>query len=360
MKLLDIDNKRNFIINVLYFITVSALIFVAIKYGLIWFMPFVIGFAVSSILKPLISFLSEKLHISRKPLSAIVVLLFYAIVVGLLILLGTRLFISMKELFLKLPDMYSSSIEPAVYNMFSNIESILGRLDPALVKDIEAITISFSNSLGSVISSVSSTVISSIYSIFSSIPSFFITVILSIISSFFFTIDYTRITTFIVRQFSPKVRDIIFDVKHYIVGTLFKFIKAYSILMALTFLELSLGFFILRIENGVTIAAIIALLDILPILGTGGILIPWVIIELIRGNVYLALGLATLYMLITVVRNILEPKIVGAQVGMHPIVMLICMFVGVKVFGFIGLFILPAIAIIIKNLNDSGKIHLFK
>lgn len=357
---MDIDNKRNFIINVLYFITVSALIFVAIKYGLIWFMPFVIGFAVASILKPLISFLSEKLHISRKPLSAIVVLLFYAIVVGLLILLGTRLFISMKELFLKLPDMYSSSIEPAVYNMFSNIESILGRLDPALVKDIEAITISFSNSLGSVISSVSSTVISSIYSIFSSIPSFFITVILSIISSFFFTIDYTRITTFIVRQFSPKVRDIIFDVKHYIVGTLFKFIKAYSILMALTFLELSLGFFILRIENGVTIAAIIALLDILPILCTGGILIPWVIIELIRGNVYLALGLATLYMLITVVRNILEPKIVGAQVGMHPIVMLICMFVGVKVFGFIGLFILPAIAIIIKNLNDSGKIHLFK
>ncbi|SFF67449.1 sporulation integral membrane protein YtvI [Clostridium cadaveris] len=357
---MDIDNKRNFIINVLYFITVSALIFVAIKYGLIWFMPFVIGFAVASILKPLISFLSKKLHISRKPLSAIVVLLFYAIVVGLLILLGTRLFISMKELFLKLPDMYSSSIEPAVYNMFSNIESILGRLDPALVKDIEAITISFSNSLGSVISSVSSTVISSIYSIFSSIPSFFITVILSIISSFFFTIDYTRITTFIVRQFSPKVRDIIFDVKHYIVGTLFKFIKAYSILMALTFLELSLGFFILRIENGVTIAAIIALLDILPILGTGGILIPWVIIELIRGNVYLALGLATLYMLITVVRNILEPKIVGAQVGMHPIVMLICMFVGVKVFGFIGLFILPAIAIIIKNLNDSGKIHLFK
>lgn len=357
---MDIDNKRNFIINVLYFITVSALIFVAIKYGLIWFMPFVIGFAVASILKPLISFLSKKLNISRKPLSAIVVLLFYAIVVGLLILLGTRLFISMKELFLKLPDMYSSSIEPAVYNMFSNIESILGRLDPALVKDIEAITISFSNSLGSVISSVSSTVISSIYSIFSSIPSFFITVILSIISSFFFTIDYTRITTFIVRQFSPKVRDIIFDVKHYIVGTLFKFIKAYSILMALTFLELSLGFFILRIENGVTIAAIIALLDILPILGTGGILIPWVIIELIRGNVYLALGLATLYMLITVVRNILEPKIVGAQVGMHPIVMLICMFVGVKVFGFIGLFILPAIAIIIKNLNDSGKIHLFK
>ena len=357
---MDIDNKRNFIINVLYFITVSALIFVAIKYGLIWFMPFVIGFAVASILKPLISFLSKKLHISRKPLSAIVVLLFYAIVVGLLILLGTRLFISMKELFLKLPDMYSSSIEPAVYNMFSNIESILGRLDPALVKDIEAITISFSNSLGSVISSVSSTVISSIYSIFSSLPSFFITVILSIISSFFFTIDYTRITTFIVRQFSPKVRDIIFDVKHYIVGTLFKFIKAYSILMALTFLELSLGFFILRIENGVTIAAIIALLDILPILGTGGILIPWVIIELIRGNVYLALGLATLYMLITVVRNILEPKIVGAQVGMHPIVMLICMFVGVKVFGFIGLFILPAIAIIIKNLNDSGKIHLFK
>ena len=358
--MLDIDKKRNFIINVLYVITVSALIFVGIKYGLVWFMPFVIGFAVAFILKPLINFLSEKLHISRKPLSAIIVLLFYAVVVGLLILLGTRLFISLRELFLKLPTIYATSIEPAVYNMFANIENLLGKLDPALVQDIEAITISFSDSLGSIISSMSSAVIGFIYSLFSSIPTFFITVILSIISSFFFTIDYTRITSFIVIQFSPKIRDILFDVKHYIVGTLFKFIKAYSILMSLTFLELCLGFFILRIENGVAIAAIIALLDILPILGTGGVLIPWVIIELIRGNVYLALGLATLYLLITVVRNILEPKIVGAQVGMHPLVMLICMFIGVKAFGFIGLFALPATAIIIKNLNDSGKIHIFK
>ncbi|MDZ5016645.1 AI-2E family transporter, partial [Clostridium perfringens] len=152
----------------------------------------------------------------------------------------------------------------------------------------------------------------------------------------------------------------ILDVKDYIVGTLFKLIKAYAIIISITFIELSIGLSILKVESAITIAALIALVDILPVLGTGGVVIPWVIIEAVKGNFGLAIGLAILYVTITVIRNILEPKIVGQQVGLHPLVMLVCMFMGARIFGFLGLFILPFIVIILKNLNDSGKIHIFK
>lgn len=172
--------------------------------------------------------------------------------------------------------------------------------------------------------------------------------------------DYEKITSFVIGQFSPKGREIVLDIKEYIVGTLFKIVKAYSIIICITFIELSIGLSILRVESAISIALLIACVDILPVLGTGGIVIPWIFIELFKGNVALAIGLTIIYVIITIIRNIIEPKIVGEQIGLHPLIMLICMFVGVKFFGVSGLFVLPIIMIILKNLNDSGKIHIFK
>jgi predicted PurR-regulated permease PerM len=113
------------------------------------------------------------------------------------------------------------------------------------------------------------------------------------------------------------------------------------------------------VDGAITVAAMIAVIDILPVLGTGGIVVPWIIIELIKGNMPFAFGLATLYLIITVVRNILEPKLVGKQIGLHPLVMLMCMYVGLKLFGFIGLFVLPVAVVIVKHLYDNDKIHFF-
>ena len=113
-------------------------------------------------------------------------------------------------------------------------------------------------------------------------------------------------------------------------------------------------------DKAIHIAALIAVIDIMPVFGTGTVVIPWSIIELVKGNTLFAIGLAILYIIITVVHNILEPKLVGKQIGLHPLIMLICMYVGVKVFGFIGLFILPIIAAIMKYLYDNDKIHFFR
>ena len=117
-------------------------------------------------------------------------------------------------------------------------------------------------------------------------------------------------------------------IKEYVVGTLLVCIRSYALIMSITFIELSVGLTVIGVKNPVPIALLISIFDILPVLGTGGIMIPWIILEALTRNFTLSFALLAVYLFVTVVRNILEPKIVGTQIGLHPIVTLSSMFVG--------------------------------
>ena len=137
-------------------------------------------------------------------------------------------------------------------------------------------------------------------------------------------------------------------------------IRSYALIMSITFVELSIGLTLAGIKHPVLVAFIIALFDILPVLGTGGIMIPWTILTAIQGNGPMALKMLAIYVVITVIRNIIEPKIVGSQLGLHPVVTLCSMFVGAQVFGVIGLFGFPIGLSLLRYLNDHGVIRLFR
>ena len=96
--------------------------------------------------------------------------------------------------------------------------------------------------------------------------------------------DYERVTGFIMRQFSEKIRELMIEIQRYVVGTLFVCIRSYALIMSITFVELSIGFTIIGINKPILIALLIAVFDILPVVGTGGILIPWAIISLMQGK----------------------------------------------------------------------------
>lgn len=121
--------------------------------------------------------------------------------------------------------------------------------------------------------------------------------------------------------------------------------------------ELSLGFTFIGVENSFLVAAVIAFLDLLPVIGTGGVIIPWIIIELLLDDFNFALKLFSLYLIVTVIRNIIEPKTIGNQLGLHPLIMLMCMYVGIRAFGIVGMFVVPVAAVLLKQLYDSGNIH---
>ena len=127
-------------------------------------------------------------------------------------------------------------------------------------------------------------------------------------------------------------------VKEYLVGAFARMVRAYLILLGITFGELAAGAFLFGVPHPATAAAVVALVDLLPVLGTGIVLIPWAAVALLQGEVFLGAGLAVLYGVIALVRNLLEPKILGRQMGLHPLAALVSIYVGGRLFGLLGLF----------------------
>ncbi|WP_130861346.1 sporulation integral membrane protein YtvI [Bacilliculturomica massiliensis] len=356
---MDIEKRKRFLINAAYCATVAAIVYIVFRYALFWLMPFVVGFGVAFVLKPVINGIAAATHIKRKPVAAVTVLLFYATIGVGIAYAVFMLAANIKEWILQLPEFYDQTLEPALLALVGEAEKQLSLLDPVWIDQLQNLAVDAIGQMAQLITGFSRGTVGVLSGAASSVPVFFVSVLFSIISSFFFAMDYYRITTFIVAQFDEKKQSIIFDIKDYVVGTVFKMICSYATIMFITFVELYIGFSILGVDGALSKAAVIALVDILPVLGTGGVVIPWIIIEFITGDMGMAAGLVCVYLFVTVVRNIIEPKIVGNQVGLPPLVMLLCLFVGVKLFGALGIVIMPFMAIVIKNLNDSGKIHVF-
>ena len=193
------------------------------------------------------------------------------------------------------------------------------------------------------------------------LPSLFIGFVIWIAASIFLSIDYDKVTGFLLRQIPDCHQPLVAATRSLCHNTVFKMTKAYGLLMLLTFGELSAGLLILRVPYAIPLAALIAVVDILPVLGTGTVLIPWALICLIRGDMALFGGLTVLYIIITVVRNILEPRMVSHQIGLSPLVTLFFMFLGLKATGgLLGMLLFPIGIMILKQLQESGYIRIWK
>lgn len=353
---MNLEKRKAFILNVIYVVVILGLGYIVIKYLLPLLMPFIIGLLIAVVFRKLIDYIEKKTHIKRTFVAIIILLFLYGILVFILSVIGSKLFTFIKDVFGQLPDLYKYTIEPALEDLTNNFMEQFPDLKPY----IEEFILNISDTIFSYIKNASASVISTFTGIAGRLPSLLIKLIFTIVSSFFFTIDYYKISDFVMRQFKEEHREMVLNLKDKGLGTIAKFIKAYSAIISITFFELSIGFWILKIPNPFLFGAIIAFIDILPILGTGAVLLPWSLIALILGNTKMGIGMLVLYVIITVVRQAIEPKIVGQQIGLHPIITLILMFVGAQLMGVLGLLLLPVIATIIKTLNDEGTINLFK
>ena len=198
------------------------------------------------------------------------------------------------------------------------------------------------------------------------IPFVLVGILVSIITCCFMTADYPNIRDFILNQFTEEKAKKISQAKHLIFSFLGKMGKAYALILTITFIELAVGLSLLSVLNIYTggyiviIALLTAIIDIIPVLGTGSVLIPWSLISIITGNYALGIGLLVMYAIITVIRQVIEPKLVAGQLGLPPFLTLMAMYIGSQIFGVLGIFLLPLSIITVKALNDEGIIHLYK
>lgn len=357
---MTIDEKRKFIVNVVFVIAVYAVLYFVFKYAVKWFMPFIIGFLIAFALKPITEIITKITGIKRKGVSIIVVGMFYFLIVVIIWFLVSFLWNQTSELVRIMPSLYFNRVEPLLFEANDWIVENAQLISPDIAETLSSIIDSGIQYLATVVRNISLFLVSLVTGIISNIPLYLISVIFTVVLSVFISVDYKNITIFIKKQLPDNFNTTFAEARKFLFGTLLKMIKAYSIILFITFIEMLIGLTILNVRYALPIAAIVAILDIMPLIGTGGILIPWAIVELILKNYTLGIGLIALYLAITIIRNTVEPKIVGKQIGLHPIVTITVMYAGLRLFGFTGFIIAPVIAILVKYLNDNGKIQLFK
>lgn len=136
--------------------------------------------------------------------------------------------------------------------------------------------------------------------------------------------------------------------------------RAYFLVLCITFFEVSLGLWILGIDYYLLIGLMIALLDILPVLGSGTVLIPWGVYLLLAGRYPLSAGIFLLYAVVTVMRSMIEPRIVGKKLGLHPLATVIAMYLGLKCCGVPGLMFAPFLLTLLVHLKRCGCLRIFR
>lgn len=353
---MNVEKQRAFVIRIAYIVLIMALAYISIKYVVPILMPFVIAVIVATILRPIIDGIEKKTRLKRSAISIVILIIFYGVLILIVNIFGISLFAFLKDVFYQLPNIYQEKVVPVLDKI---VVEVMERF-PEIELYFDNIFDSIKDSILSFLTKASSTVVGTITGFASQLPSVLIRFIFTIVASFFFTIDYHPIGNFLLRQFSESQRKMLIMVRENVIGSIWKFIKAYTTLILITFSELAIGFLILGVPNSFLWAAVISLVDLLPILGTGAVLIPWVVLAFLFKKTSFAIGMLILYIVITIVRQTLEPRVVGQQIGLHPLVTLICMFVGAQLLGVLGLLLLPIAATIIKKMNDEGTIRIFK
>lgn len=357
---MTIEKYRKFLITFAYFAVIAALAFFGLRYALPLLAPFVIGAVIAYLLRLPIRLLNRRLNIPYKGAAVLVVLLFFGIIGTGVVLAGVKAVNWLVATINLLPTMYTTHALPFFEEVTLNLERIFRDMDPDVMAAMENLGTQLVDSAGNMISSLSSKAVGALSGAATSLPGAFLKLVLMIITTFFLAVDYETVRAFTLRQLDGKAKTLLWEIKDYVGGTLWVCLRSYALIMAITFAELAIGLSIININHAVVLALLIAVFDILPVVGVGAVLIPWALLTAIQGNLRVMLGLLIIYVVIIVVRNIIEPKIVGGQLGLHPIVTLSSMMVGVQLFGVIGLFGFPIGLSLLRHLNDHGVIKILK
>ena len=342
---MELQKKKDFLIRLLYAAVILAIAIYICRRAVIVLLPFVIALLVSLILRPVVRFLHEKCRVQKTIASVCIVLLFYGAVGVLVVLLGIRLVTGVRDLVLQLPAFYNTRIEPLLSGFAAWVQQFATRFDPAAATILGDLLKGAGSSIESAITSFSMSALRTISGYAISAPGILIDILITIIATVFITMDYPLLKRFLL---CPVGR------------TLGRYVRCYALILLITFAELALGLSSIGIRGAPVIALLIACFDILPVVGSGTVLIPWAILAAVGGDYRIAASVGVLYIIVTVIRNIIEPKIIGDHVGLHPIATLVSMVVGVYVFGGIGLLGLPVTLALCKSLNDAGVIHIFR
>lgn len=331
----------------------SVFIFFTVRYLALAFLPFILAWGIALSLKTPAEFLEKNAKIPKKAAHIVTTALFAAVTFYLFFLFISMLFREAKEAYAGLSE-NSALVEGVVKTLSEKVRNTLQGI-PYVGKKLSFAQISegFETKLlgwlQGFLPQLVSLAGSLLGKLIKAVPYAMIFLFVTLISTFYFSADLEKINRTLALLFPEKPRRTLFVIKEELFSVIFGYIRAYSLVIALTFVELFVGLSIIGTKYTFLISFIIAVIDVLPIVGAGTFLIPWGIINISLGNLRTGICLLVLYFIISVTRQMAEPKIIGNFLGLHPLCTLLAMYVGARLCGIWGIFLFPVTFIVIRN-----------
>ena len=349
------EAKKKFIVNFLFYGIIAAIVLVLAKYVAPIMTPFIIALVVSAIVHKI----TQKMKIPKERLrrvAAVAICAFiYAVLFHGAVLLSAKVVSAVVDVLNRIPHLITMYVIPWLEGSVDHLETAVTPYDTSVASWIDSIASDLIKSLTQFVTSFSGKAVVCVTSSATAIPSVIVDTIITIISTFFMVLDFDKVIGFLFKLVPAGKRELVNTGLHYTKTMLKVYVKSYSILFTLTLVELSIGFSILRIPNAIILALVIAVFDLMPILGTGGVLLPWTLLAFLMENYTMAFGILALYLVVTGIRNTLEPRIVGKQIGLHPLATLAAMLMGLRMFGLVGLIGFPVTLTVINAMRRTSK-----
>lgn len=332
------------------------------RYVLPIFAPFLVAFAISLLIRPLAQVFSARTHLSYKVCAALFLTLF---LIGTGFLMGVvmqRLLLELEDLLTRLLSEggdFSGLIQSSV-DFFDTVTSKIGFLRRIGAGERfgalrEAFNEMVANLLGDLLRSLTAAIPTWIGRVVASLPTIFLAGVVAVIAAFYFCMGGERIGRSLCAYLPRGIRTRLPQWKANAKQMSVRYLRAYFLLWLLTLCQLFLGFAILRVKYAFLLALVVSFVDLLPILGVGTVLIPWAVVLLIQHQYGTAIGLLVLYLTVTVLRQVLEPKLVGKSLGISPLLALFATYAGWQLLGFWGMIIAPFAAMIVKAIVEQRR-----
>jgi sporulation integral membrane protein YtvI len=327
--------------------------YLLITYGLPLVMPFVVALILAEFINPPVNWLAKRLRIPRTLSVSIILVVLVGLIATLLTVGIGYLVDEIEGLLDNLPYLYATGLDLSarLAKELSHLnESLPATLQEQINSNLTELQKNASAYLGNLVQ---------VLGVVTSIPGFLINALIAFIATFFIARDRQEIGAFLLSLFPEAWRAQLRQVKTQVWSSAIGWGKAQLLLIMLTMFQSIIGLSLIGADYSVLAGIAIGIVDVLPILGPGSIYLPWAVYAFIVGNKLFAIKLLVLYALVTGVRQVLESKLVGDQVGLHPLAVLLSIYLGITFFGALGVIWGPLLAILLKAMITSGLLPIF-
>lgn len=352
------EKQRAFLVRTAYWAVWAVLLWLGVRYLLRWLLPFLLALALAAAVEPVIAWCRRRMGLKRGFTAAVVTIAVTGAILALAAVIVWQLIRQAAELLGQLPGLLAG-LPGMTEDLRQRLEDFCAACPQWLRSWLEEVPALLGTLAAGVAQRASGACITAAAALAAALPGVFLFCGTTALAVFFTAGSYPRVMAFFRRQLGHRL-DRARGVKANLLSTLGKWCRAQAILLGVTFCELLAGFLLMGQRYALLLAAVTALVDALPVFGTGTVLLPWAAVCLLAGQAPRAVALAALYAVISAVRSLLEPKVMAAQAGLPPLASLAAMYAGFRALGVAGMILLPMALLFVKQLHDEGYVGLWK